>query len=55
LCVLGVLETLGFKAIWGYLGVSKVVDDPKKFVIPALVSNIWDKESLDLGGRVLED
>jgi hypothetical protein len=31
------------------------VDDPKKFVIPALVSNVSDKESLDIGGRVVED
>jgi hypothetical protein len=30
------------------------VDDPKKFVFPSLVSK-FEKESLDLGGRVVED
>jgi hypothetical protein len=36
LCILGVLKTLGFKTVWGFLGVSKFVEDPKKFLIPLL-------------------
>jgi hypothetical protein len=31
------------------------VDGPKKIVIPALVSKVCEKESIDLGGWVVED
>jgi hypothetical protein len=38
----------------GCLGVSKFVDDPKKFVLPALWANLR-RDCLDLCGRLVED
>jgi hypothetical protein len=40
------LKLYSFKMVWGCLGVSKFVDDPKKFVFPTLVRKVWEKNPL---------
>jgi hypothetical protein len=40
--------------VWGCLGVSKIVDDPKKFVLPTGWES-WERDCLDLANRRVED
>jgi hypothetical protein len=54
LCGFVTLRALCSLTVRGCLGVSKFVDDPKKFVLPALWANLR-KDCLDLGGRLVED
>jgi hypothetical protein len=54
LCGFVTLGTLCSLTVRGCLGVSKFVDDPKKFVSPALWANLR-RDCLDLGGRLVED
>jgi hypothetical protein len=54
LCGFVTLGTLRSLTDRGCLGVSKFVDDPKKFVSPALWANLR-RDFLDLGGRLVED
>jgi hypothetical protein len=54
LCGFVTLGTLCSLTVRDCLGVSKFVDDPKKFVSPALWANLR-RDCLDLGGRLVED
>ena len=54
LCGFVTLGTLSSLTDRGCLGVSKFVDDPKKFVSPARWANLR-RDCLDLGGRLVED
>jgi hypothetical protein len=54
LCRFVTLGALCSLTVRGCLGVSKFVDDPKKFVLPAHWANLR-KDCLDLGGRLVED
>jgi hypothetical protein len=54
LCGFVTLGALCSLTVRGCLGVSKFVDDPKKFVLPALWAKLR-KDCLDLGGRLVED
>jgi hypothetical protein len=53
MCGFVTLGALCSLPVRGCLGVSKFVDDPKKFVLPALWANLR-KDCLDLGGRLVE-
>jgi hypothetical protein len=54
LCGFVTLGTLRSLTVRDCLGVSEFVDDPKKFVSPALWANLR-RDCLDLGGRLVED
>jgi hypothetical protein len=54
LCGFVTLGALCSLTVRGCLGVSKFVDDPKKFVLPALWANLR-RDCLDLCGRLVED